>query len=124
MDSLKMLVKSGRISKASEFFASLGRMKPMIITENGENVPLCRVISLKNAKKRAVEEILTRVNLDEEHTMMITHADSIEDAKEIEVTLKSKMKISKSFINYMTPVVGSRVGLGGILISVIPDKKL
>ena len=123
MDSLKMLVKSGRISKASEFFANLGRMKPMIITENGENLPLCRVISLKNAKKRAIEEIIERTNKNESHSMIITHADSFNDAKEIEELLKSKLKISQSYISYMGPVVGSRVGPGGILIAVIPDRK-
>ena len=123
MDSLKMLVRSGRISKASEFFASLGKMKPMIITQDGENLPLCKVISLKNAKKRAVSEILERIDPNEIYTMIITHADSENDAKEIEEDLKTKMKISKSFISYMGPVVGSRVGPGGVLISVIPDKK-
>ncbi len=123
MDSLKMLVKSGRISKASEFFASLGRMKPMIITQDGENLPLCRVISLKNAKKRAIEEILERADLDLSYSMMITHADSENDAREIEKILKSKMIISQSYISFMGPVVGSRVGPGGILIAVIPDIK-
>ncbi len=123
MDSLKMLVKSGRISRASEFFASLGRMKPMIITQDGENIPLCRVISLKNAKKRAVEEVLQRTNPKNTYSMLITHADSIGDAIEIEEILKSKMKVSQSYIGYMGPVVGSRVGPGGVLIAVIPDKK-
>jgi len=124
MDSLKMLVRSGRISKASEFFASLGRMKPMIITQDGENLPLCRVISLKNAKKRAIDEIIERTNSDGiTYSMLITHADSEEDAKEIEAIIKTKISISQSHISFMTPVVGSRVGPGGILIALIPDRK-
>jgi len=123
MDSLKMLVKSGRISKASEFFASLGQMKPMIITEDGENKPLTRVISLKNAKKKTIEEIVNRTNKDYSHTLFITHAEGKKDAEALLVEIEKTIKISKSFIGYMGPVVGSRVGLNAQLIAVIPDKK-
>ena len=121
MDSLKMLVKSGRISKASEFFASLGKMKPLIITEEGENKPLGKTISLKNAKKKAIEEILTRVDQKKTYTLFITHAEGLEEARELKREMESTLKISKSFIGYMGPVVGSRVGLNAQLIAVIPD---
>ncbi len=121
MDSLKMLVKSGRISKASEFFASLGRMKPMIITEEGENKPLGKVISLKNARKKAVEEIIERTDKNQSYSLFITHAEGIEEAEKLRTEIKKSVKISKSFIGYMGPVVGSRVGLNAQLIAVIPD---
>lgn len=121
MDSLKMLVKSGRISKASEFFASLGRMKPMIITEEGENKPLGKVISLRNARKKAVEEIIDRTDKNQSYSLFITHAEGIKEAEEVRAEIESSIKISKSFIGYMGPVVGSRVGLNAQLIAVIPD---
>ena len=121
MDSLKMLVKSGRISKASEFFATLGRMKPMIITEEGENKPLGKVISLKNARKKAVEEIINRTDKNQSYSLFITHAEGIKEAEEVRAAIEGSIKISKSFIGYMGPVVGSRVGLNVQLIAVIPD---
>ena len=121
MDSLKMLVKSGRISKASEFFATLGRMKPMIITEEGENKPLGKVISLKNARKKAVEEIINRTDKNQSYSLFITHAEGIKEAEEVRAAIEGSIKISKSFIGYMGPVVGSRVGLNAQLIAVIPD---
>lgn len=121
MDSLKMLVKSGRISKASEFFATLGRMKPMIITEEGENKPLGKVISLKNARKRAVEEIINRTDKNQSYSLFITHAEGIKEAEEVRAEIEGLIKISKTFIGYMGPVVGSRIGLNGQLIAVIPD---
>lgn len=98
-------------------------MKPMIITEDGENKPLARVISFKNAKKKTIEEIVNRTTRDYSHTLFITHAEGKKDAEALLVEIEKTIKISKSFIGYMGPVVGSRVELNAQLIAVIPDKK-
>ncbi len=121
MNTLKMLVKSGRISKASEFIASIGRLKPMIITKNGENLPLGKAISLKSAKKKAIEEMAERIDPSLSYSLFVTHAEAKESAKELEEIMKERFSISKSFISYMGPVVGSRMGKGAVFITTIPD---
>ena len=121
MENMKMLVKSGRISKASEFIVSLGRMKPMVTTDEGELIPLCKVISLKNAKKRMVSEIVEKANKSIPHTLYITHANDEETAFELKDRIEGEINISKAFVNYMGPIVGSRVGLNAQIGCVVPD---
>ena len=121
MENMKMLVKSGRISRASEFIVSLGRMKPMVTTDEGELIPLCKVISLKNAKKRMVSEIVEKVDKSVPHTLYITHANNVETALELKGKIEEEMNISKAFVNFMGPVVGSRVGLNAQISCVVPD---
>ena len=121
MENLKMLVKSGRISKASEFIANLGQMKPMVHFNDGQLVPLCKVISLKNAKKRLFLELKERNNHDCSYSLNITHAADEETALEIKEEIEKFLDISQTFINYMGPVVGSRVGLNAQLVATFPD---
>ena len=121
MENMKMLVKSGRISKAAEFIASLGGMKPMVTTNEGELIPLSKVVSLKNAKKRMITEIVESADKSVSHKLYITHADDLETAYELRDKIEAEINISKSFINYMGPVVGSRVGLKAQISSIIPD---
>ncbi|MFW9852943.1 MAG: DegV family protein, partial [Candidatus Thorarchaeota archaeon] len=121
MENLKMLLKSGRISRASEFIASLGRMKPMVTTDEGELIPLCKVISLKNAKKRMVTELVEKATETLSYSMFVTHANDIEAANELKKNVEDELNISKSFVNFMGPVVGSRVGLKAQIVSLIPD---
>lgn len=121
MENMKMLVKSGRISRASEFIVSLGRMKPMVTTDRGELIPLCKVISLKNAKKRMVAEIVENADKSVPHTLYITHADDEETAYELKDKIEGELNISKAFVNYMGPIVGSRVGLKAQISCVVPD---
>lgn len=121
MENLKMLLKSGRISRASEFIASLGRMKPMVTTDEGELIPLCKVISLKKAKKRTIAELVEKADETSSYSMFVTHADDIETAIELKKYVEDELSISKSFVNFMGPVVGSRVGLKAQIVSLIPD---
>jgi DegV family protein with EDD domain len=121
MENLKMLLKSGRISRASEFIASLGKMKPMVTTDEGELIPLCKVISLKNAKKRMIIEILEKADRIKSYSLFVTHANDAETAYELKEQVERELNISKSFVNFMGPVVGSRVGLKAQIISIIPD---
>ena len=124
MENMKMLVKSGRISRASEFIVSLGRMKPMVTTDEGELIPLCKVISLKNAKKRMVSEIVEKADISLPHTLYITHANDEETAYELKDKIEEEMNISRGFVNYMGPIVGSRVGLKAQISCVVPDIEL
>jgi DegV family protein with EDD domain len=121
MENLKMLAKSGRISRASEFIANLGQMKPMVVIDNGELVPLTKVISLKNAKKRIVSEVVDRADETISYTVFSTHANDFDTAVDLQNQVKEQIKTSKSFINFMGPVVGSRVGLNAQILAAIPD---
>jgi DegV family protein with EDD domain len=121
MENLKMLAKSGRISRASEFIANLGQMKPMVVIDNGELVPLAKVISLKNAKKRIISEVVERADNSVSYSLFSTHANDEKTANELQNQVREQMNISKSFVNFMGPVVGSRVGLNAQIISAIPD---
>jgi len=121
MENLKMLLKSGRISITSEFIASLGKMKPMVTTDEGELIPLCKVISLKNAKKRTIEELFDKADKTLSYTLFVTHADDLESANVLKEQVEKELQISKSFVNFMGPVVGSRVGLKAQIVSLIPD---
>ncbi|MHA1686490.1 MAG: DegV family protein [Candidatus Heimdallarchaeaceae archaeon] len=123
MNTLKMLVKTGRVTKAQSFFASLIRLKPLIITEESENRPLGNAISLKNATRKAIRELLVRTEPSMTYSLFITHAEDKVGAEKLKAQIEEKLNISKAFVGYMGPVVGSRVGLRAQILAVIPDKE-
>ena len=61
--------------------------------------------------------------MESQHNISFSYNDKEIPLNKTLTLPSNKLKISQSYISYMGPVVGSRVGPGGILIAVIPDRK-
>lgn len=113
--SLDTLRRAGRVKAASAFFGNLLGVKPIIISDkDGNNNAVKKVKGRYNSMKEIVE--LTAENIvDAEHqTVYISHADSEEDAKELEKMVAERMPGVKTRTVDFGPIIGASVGPGTI----------
>lgn len=112
VDTLKYLVKNGRLSVASGFLGSLLKIKPLLhITEEGALVPLEKIRTTSKARERLLEILAEDIkSLDVE--VFIAYTNNLEDAE----ILKEKILALRPTIVVdlvpLTPVVGAHAGPG------------
>ncbi len=123
VDTLKFLVKNGRLSGASGLLGSMLKIKPMLhLTHDGRVEPLEKIRTRKKAINRMVERFLeerTEKNIE----VFILHAHDHETAKDIKEQLKDARDDLGDIPDYpLTPVVGAHAGPGAIAIGWITKK--
>ena len=117
LESLDNLIKNGRISKIKAMIASAFSIKPVMHGVDGEIDIYKKVRGLKKAYCELVDAIGENCSNFQEKTMVITHCNCFERAKEI------KKKIIEKY-NFRDVLIVSARGLsttyeneGGIIIS-------
>ena len=114
VDDLNHLRRGGRVSKASAFFGTMLKIKPILdVDDQGRLIPHFKV----RGRKKAIAGLLERMKLDikepDGQTVFISHGDCIEDAKKLEGMIREEFPgITEIKINYIGPVIGSHSGPG------------
>ncbi|MFW5894709.1 MAG: DegV family protein [Bacillota bacterium] len=123
VDTLKFLVKNGRLSGASGLVGSMLKIKPMLqLTHDGRVEPLEKIRTRKKAINRMVEKFL-QDHTDEGTEAFILHAHDPETAEGIRSTLKeSQNDFGEIPIYPLTPVVGAHAGPDAVAIGWITKK--
>lgn len=112
VDTLKYLVKNGRLSSTAGMIGTLLKIKPLLkITEEGYLKPFEKIRTTAKAQKRALE-ILIEETKDKEVEYFVAYTTNKEKAEEIKNEIL--LKRPNSVINLMplTPVVGAHAGPG------------
>ncbi|MFU8786072.1 MAG: DegV family protein [Candidatus Izemoplasmataceae bacterium] len=123
VDTLKYLVKNGRLSGASGFVGSLLKIKPMLaLTREGRLEPVEKIRTRSKALSRIIEKYVT-----EHHTpnneIFIAHANAPEEVEQVRKELLAQLKDVKEIKDYpLTPVVGAHAGPGTLAIGWVPIK--
>jgi DegV family protein with EDD domain len=114
VDTLKYLVKNGRLSVASGFLGSLLKIKPLLhITEEGALVPLEKIRTTSKARERLLEILQEQIkSLDVE--VFIAYTNNLEDAKELKNKILANHPSIVVDLVPLTPVVGAHAGPGTI----------
>ena len=115
VDTLKFLVKNGRLSTTSGALGTLLKVKPIlkVLPDTGKLIPYEKIRTSKKALKRTLE-IFAEETEGREAEVFIAYTNNFDFANEI------KEKISKMRPNYkinvvpLTPVVGAHAGPGTI----------
>lgn len=112
VDTLKFLVKNGRLSTTSGIFGNLLKIKPLLhITEDGRLVPLERIRTFSRAKKRLLE--IAREEIDKGvEGFYLAYTNNKELAEEIRDEILQYSPDLKISIHPLTPVVGAHAGPG------------
>lgn len=107
VDSLEHLQKGGRIGKASALAGSLLNIKPIIIMENGELVPINKVRGKKKALQTILDMTLKEIGSHaSEYDACIINASRGDDVAIIEKTL------SAAGISYLKPIFDVGITIG------------
>lgn len=116
VEKLIYLKQSGRISAASAFFGGLLNIKPIIISDvKGRNVSVEKVKGRTVSIKRLAERF-NKSYVESDLPIVISHADSIEDAEAAKEEILALRPNAEILIGYIGPIVGASVGPGTLCI--------
>jgi DegV family protein with EDD domain len=125
IDTLRYLVKSGHIPQAAAWVASLFSIKPII-----QILPLSGDASLAErirTKSKAIDHLLAivreRAGTNPLH-VIIMHADTLEEAKNLRERVTSEFDCIESYIKDFTPVMGIQTGPGVLGIAFYADNEI
>lgn len=119
VDTLKFLVKNGRLSATSGFLGTLLKIKPLLnIQKDGSLVPYEKIRTTNKAQSRLIEII--EGNIKEKNVIIfIAYTNNKEKAQELkDIFLKFRKDITIELVP-LTPVVGAHAGPGTLGIGYI-----
>lgn len=112
VDTLKYLVKNGRLSQASGVIGSLLKIKPLLkIVEDGSLIPHEKIRTTRRARKRLFDIIVSEIE-GKNVEVFIAYTNNKDKAYEMKddfLEVNPNLKIS---IVPLTPVVGAHAGPG------------
>ncbi len=109
--SLDALKRAGRVKATSAFFGNLLGVKPIIISNpEGDNVPVKKAKGRFNSMQEIVNLMAENIEEPEKQCVYIAHADSEEDALELEKLIKEKIPTTETHMGYIGPIIGASIG--------------
>lgn len=122
VDTLKFLVKNGRLSATSGILGSLLKIKPLLkLKKDGSLVPYEKIRTTKKARLRLLEIIKDEIK-DQNVDIFIAYTNNIEEAGKIKDELIQDNKNQNVKLVPLTPVVGAHAGPGTLAIGYIVKK--
>ncbi|HBP25759.1 MAG TPA: hypothetical protein DD618_02265 [Acholeplasmatales bacterium] len=120
VDTLKYLVKNGRLSATRGFMGSLLKLKPLLtITKEGRIVPIKKIRTFSKALNHVKEKFFEEVK-GFSFEPFIIHTNNIDLANKIAKEITERFPEIKEVPMYpLTPVVGAHVGPGAFGIGYI-----
>ena len=112
VDTLKFLVKNGRLSAASGFLGTLLKIKPLLhVQRDGSLVPFEKIRTTSKAQQRLLEVV--RHDVDGKNVIMfIAFTNNLEKAQEIKKEIQTFRPDITVELVPLTPVVGAHAGPG------------
>jgi len=112
VDTLKYLVKNGRLSAAAGLIGTLLKIKPLLkIMEDGSLKPYEKIRTTTKAQKRLLEIILSETE-NKNVEFFIAYTTNKEKAEEIKNEVLAQRPNAKFTLIPLTPVVGAHAGPG------------
>lgn len=114
VDTLKYLVKNGRLSSTSGFLGTLLKIKPLLhIQKDGSLVPYEKIRTTSKAQARLIEIIQHEIE-GKNVLMFIVYTNNEDKAKEIKAQISALRPEMQIELVPLTPVVGAHAGPGTI----------
>ncbi len=112
VDTLKFLVKNGRLSAASGFLGTLLKIKPLLhVQRDGSLVPFEKIRTTSKAQQRLLEVI--KHDVDGKNVIMfIAYTNNLDKAAEIKGHIQAFRPDIAVELVPLTPVVGAHAGPG------------
>ncbi|CDR31446.1 DegV domain-containing protein SAV0749 [Acholeplasma oculi] len=112
VDTLKYLVKNGRLSAAAGLIGTLLKIKPLLkIMEDGSLKPYEKIRTTTKAQKRIMEIVLEETQ-GKKVDFYIAYTTNLEKAQSLEAELREARPDANVTIIPLTPVVGAHAGPG------------
>lgn len=114
LDTLKYLVKGGRVPQAAALVNSLLNIKPVFSVNGGEAHTLALPRSIDSATKRILKLMKNKIGKGQSIHVAVMHADVVERVRLLKEQVASRFNCAEIFITEFTPVMGVHTGPGVI----------
>ncbi|MBR5272177.1 MAG: DegV family protein [Clostridia bacterium] len=124
VDDLVYLKRGGRVSPAVALVGKVLGIKPVLHVDNEG-----KLISMSKARGRkaaliALADKFDELAVDKENgTVFISHADCLDDVKELEQILKSRYNVNVELISNIGPVIGAHSGPGTVALFFVAKER-
>ena len=122
--TLKYMVRSGRLNKATGIVGKVINLKPVVsIDDTGEGIIFDKAFSLQKATKKIIEHVREIDDLVGIERYAIVHANAIDRANEYKDLFKEVLNKEPKYIMDISTVVAMNAGIGTVAIAYIEDVK-
>ena len=113
VDDLVYLKRGGRISSTTALVGTLLSIKPILhVSDDGKLISLRKARGRKAAVQGLFEDMKALAVDPHEHTVFISHADCMDDAKSLAEMIEKEFSPKKIVIGDIGPVIGAHSGPG------------
>ncbi len=112
--TLEFLHRGGRIGGASRWFGTVLRIKPILEVRGGRVEPLEKVRTRRKVIQRMADIVVERVGDTRPVRLATLHTGAIEEARQVQAQLESRLSPAESLFGMVSPVIGTHVGPDGI----------
>jgi len=111
IDTLRYLVKGGRVPMAAALATSLLQIKPILQIHNGEVTLVARVRTKSRAHKRLLE--LMKQSVDSRPVYVsVVHANALKEAELLKEQVAAQFQCQELYITEFPPVMATHTGPG------------
>jgi DegV family protein with EDD domain len=112
LDTLRYLVKGGRVPQAAALVNSILKLKPIFTLNHGDARTFALPRTIKSAIKRMLKIMEQKVVKGQPLHVAVMHADALKKAVELRDQISSRFDCTELFITEFTPVMGAHTGPG------------
>ena len=114
VDTLKYLIKGGRVPRVAGWAGTLLNIKPILTLKNGEAHPVARARTYLSAIKQIMEMSRNRIVRGLPLHVAVIHAAEPEKAEQLKSQIAASFDCAELMITDFTPVIGVHTGPGVI----------
>ncbi len=115
VDSLRLLVKNGRLSNAAGFLGSMLKIKPILqVNDEGKIVPFEKVRTQRKALEKMVELVIEDLKKLDNFVVTYNTSNNTEGFDYVKSRLDEVFPNHRFYAAPITPVIGAHTGLGTV----------
>jgi DegV family protein with EDD domain len=114
LDTLRYLVKGGRVPRVAALASSILRLKPILTITEGEARPVTNPRTTRGAIERTLKIMRQKIVTGLPLHVAVMHADALDKAMALRNQISSQFDCAELFITEFTPVMGAHTGPGVI----------
>lgn len=125
VDDLEHLKRGGRIGTVTAAFGKALQIKPLLsVDSDGKLTTVAKIRGASKVLEGLADRLISDGANTKEQTVIIGHADVLEDAQALDRLLKERGLIKDSIIADIGPVIGTHVGAGMLALTFMGERRM
>jgi fatty acid kinase fatty acid binding subunit len=124
LDTLRYLVRSGRVPQAAELFNSILKIKPVFTLNHASPRTVALPRSMKSAIDRILKLMTAATSKGKQLHVAVMHADAVAEAVKLKDLIAARFDCQEIYITEFTPVMGVHTGPGLVGVAFYEEESL